>query len=135
MNFITNLNIARRPQSQKKNNPQLPAANPTPPLLNPPVSNNTVLKFNNQPVINLKPLDGTGIFGRQKMLHMNSKIMEKIAYVKRKEIETQTEEIFFKMYKFIKKIFTYFILLLFIFPFFYIIYIIYFSSIFIFIYL
>jgi hypothetical protein len=97
MNIITNLNIARRPQSQKKNNTQLPVANPTPPVVNPPVSNNTLLKFNNQPVINLKPLDGTGIFGRQKILHMNSKIMEKIVNVKRKDIETQTEEIFFKM--------------------------------------
>jgi hypothetical protein len=94
MNYITNLNI--RPQSQKKNN-QLPCSNPSPPILNPP-NNNTVLKFNNPPIINLKPLDGTGIFGRQKILHMNNKIMDKITKdVKRKDVETQTEEIFFKM--------------------------------------
>ena len=93
MNYITNLNI--RPQSQKK---QLPSSNPSPPILNPPVTNNTVLKFNNPPVINLKPLDGTGIFGRQKILHMNNKIIDKITKdVKRKDMETQTEEIFFKM--------------------------------------
>ena len=96
MNYITNLNIAR-PQSQKKQN-QLPSSNPSPPILNPPVTNNTVLKFNNPPVINLKPLDGTGIFGRQKILHMNNKIIDKITKdVKRKDMETQTEEIFFKM--------------------------------------
>jgi hypothetical protein len=100
MNIITNLNIARRPQSQKKNNDnKIPASNPSPPILNPPLSNNTLLKFNNQqPVINLRPLDGTGIFGRQKILQMNNKIMDKIARdVKRKDMETQTEEIFFKM--------------------------------------
>lgn len=103
MNFITNLNIASRPLSQKKQieNNKLPAtsSNPSPPILNPPVTNNTVLKFNNPPVINLKPLDGTGIFGRQKILHMNNKLVDKIAKeVKRKDMETQTEEIFFKMY-------------------------------------
>ena len=96
MNYITNLNIAR-PSSQKKNNNLLPCSNPSPPILNPPNSN-TVLKFNNPPIINLKPLDGTGIFGRQKILHMNNKIIDKITKdVKRKDMETQTEEIFFKM--------------------------------------
>ena len=97
MNIITNLNIASRPLSQKKGNyPQF--NNPMPPILNPPLTNNTILKFNNPPVINLKPLDGTGIFGRQKILHMSNKIIDKIRKeVKRKDMETQTEDIFFKM--------------------------------------
>jgi hypothetical protein len=100
MNIITNLNIDRRPQSQKKNNEnKIPASsNPYPPILN-PLSNNTLLKFNNQqPIINLRPLEGIGIFGRQKISQINSKIMDKIVKdIKRKDMDSQTEEIFFKM--------------------------------------
>lgn len=103
MNFITNLNIASRPVSNKKANNVISnppgSSNPSPPILNPPVTNNTIVKFNNPQVINLKPLDGGGIFGRQKVLQMNNKIIDKINKdVKRKDMETQTEEIFFKMY-------------------------------------
>jgi hypothetical protein len=61
-------------------------------------ANNTILKFNSPPIINLKPLDGVGIFGRQKILQISNKIMDRITKeVRKKDMETQTEEIFFKM--------------------------------------
>lgn len=98
MNFITNLNIGPRPVSQKKVTNPSGNSNPSLPILNPPIqTNNTVLKFINPPSINLKPLDGAGVFGRSKVLHMN-KITDKLPKeVKRRDVETQTEEIFFKM--------------------------------------
>jgi hypothetical protein len=79
-----------RPVSNRK--PQYPTSS-----LIPNQPNQTILKFNNPPIINLKPLDGAGIFGNKK-LQISNKIVDKISKEPRKrEIETQTEEIFFKM--------------------------------------
>lgn len=95
LNIITNLNInPSRPVSHKKPPIQV---NPTSPFIQ-HQPNNTILKFNSPPIINLKPLDGAGIFGRQKILQMSHKIVDRISReVRKRDMETQTEEIFFKM--------------------------------------
>ncbi len=94
LNIITNLNIhPSRPVSYKK--PQL-LVNPSSPFL-PHQPNNTILKFNSPPIINLKPLEGTGTFGRKKILQMSNRLADRIREVRKRDIETQTEEIFFKM--------------------------------------
>lgn len=94
LNIITNLNInPSRPVSYRK--PQI--INPPSPFI-PNQTNQTIVKFNSPPIINLKPIDAAGIFGNKKILHISHKIVDKISKETRKrDIETQTEEIFFKM--------------------------------------
>jgi len=95
LNIITNLNInPSRPVSYRK--PPNPV-NPSSPFI-PQQPNQTILKFNSPSIINLKPLDGAGIFGRQKALQNTNKGTEKIIKeIRKRDMETQTEEIFFKM--------------------------------------
>lgn len=90
LNIVTNLNL----------NPSRPVSNRKSQILNPPtpfLPNQTILKFNNPPIITLKPLDGAGLFGSKKIIQSN-KIVDKISKeTRRRDMETQTEEIFFKM--------------------------------------
>lgn len=93
LNIITNLNInQQRPVSLKKQ-------------IYPPSSALTVTQSNQMnnnknnlmPLINLKPLDN--IQNKTRILQTSQKINEKPQkQIKTKEAQTQTEEIFFKMY-------------------------------------
>lgn len=94
MDFTTNLNLnPSRPASNRKQQ----ILNPTSPFLA-KQPNQTILKFNNPPIINLKPLDGAALFGNRKILQMSHKIVNKFSKeAKKRDMETQTDEIFFRM--------------------------------------